>query len=119
MLGAEALANLSAPHDLAGDMKIFSCSADSTLKPGAMSNFCSGYDSYAANASGSTIAEGEAHQRTRIRDLAPHQPNTVSIDLHLSTATVYCMLYILYAQGIVGIVITKQSMHSFPDKRSK
>lgn len=70
-----------------------------------MSNFCGGFDSYRgfgggrsqpANSSWDQAPSSSNSARTAIKDLSPHQPNTV----------------------IIGIVITKQSIHSFPDKKN-
>ena len=77
--------------------------------------------------------------RTAIRDLVPHQPNTVSpfslslsLSLSLShththTHTPKLLLFLFPAtttlscpsKVIVGIVITKQAIHSFADKKSE
>ena len=65
--------------------------------------------------------------RVLICDLVPHQPNTVYIycryiDIDIQSASYTCIM--LYAalcccvQVIIGLVITKQSVHSFPDKKS-
>ena len=53
-------------------------------------------------------------RRTAVKDLMPHQPNTVRHD-----NIIVCNFVLLYSvQVVTGIVITKQSVHSFPDKKS-